>query len=488
VSGRDIACERDPNALGSFLLLGMGLAFGLAWSAPRGWAGRRRHLGATITLVLATLALGATVSRAAWLSALLAALWLTAFSPERLFRDARRAAIVRRTSRRIAVAVCVFVAVWGGARVLVTAEAPVAPTDPVGVVMQSLDPRTPLRTVSKERSVMWSAAADLFVDHPIVGAGLGRFPAFYTTVPGATSAENAHNFYLQILAETGVVGFAAFAVLALTIVRAFWLGVPARTPRLGRLGYGLAGGLIAFSLSAVTGHPLLTVSNQVWLSAVLAIGLGLLYPPRAGQRPVTRPLPTRRSQLSLGLKRAVDVVVAAALLVVLAPVMALIALAVRTFSQGPVLFRQQRVARQKDTHDVRVFPLVKFRTMYPDVDPYAQSPVSPDDPRITPIGRFLRRTCLDELPQLWNVLSGDMSLVGPRPEMPWIVESYDAQSRVRLEAQPGLTGLWQLRGRRDRMIHRDLRWDVLYVHRRGLGLDVIILLETLRFVARGRNH
>ncbi len=133
----------------------------------------------------------------------------------------------------------------------------------------------------------------------------------------------------------------------------------------------------------------------------------------------------------------------------------------------------------------RRFPMYKFRTMYCDAPQYSYSPGAGDDPRITPAGRFLRRTSLDELPQLVNVLLGHMSLVGPRPEMPFIVAQYTSLQRRRLTAKPGITGLWQLSADRAFPIHENLEYDLYYVRHRSLFMDMAILLHTLLFAGRG---
>ena len=125
--------------------------------------------------------------------------------------------------------------------------------------------------------------------------------------------------------------------------------------------------------------------------------------------------------------------------------------------------------------------MYKFRTMRVTSDAYALSPAGDDDPRITRIGRLLRMGGLDELPQLVNVLKGDMSLVGPRPEMPFIVQRYSALERQRLRVRPGITGLWQLSPDRHTQIHENIEYDLYYVSNRSLLLDAIILLETLLF-------
>jgi lipopolysaccharide/colanic/teichoic acid biosynthesis glycosyltransferase len=115
------------------------------------------------------------------------------------------------------------------------------------------------------------------------------------------------------------------------------------------------------------------------------------------------------------------------------------------------------------------------------------APQAGDDPRITPVGRWLRRSSLDELPQLWNVLRGEMSLVGPRPEMPFIVAGYDEWQRRRLTVKPGLTGLWQILGRKDLPMHANLQYDFYYIRNRGVALDLSILLRTIGAVLSRRG-
>jgi lipopolysaccharide/colanic/teichoic acid biosynthesis glycosyltransferase len=116
---------------------------------------------------------------------------------------------------------------------------------------------------------------------------------------------------------------------------------------------------------------------------------------------------------------------------------------------------------------------------------YELSPTTPFDPRITRIGRFLRRSSLDELPQLINVFLGDMSLVGPRPEMPFIVQSYTSEQRQRLQVIPGITGLWQLSADRAFLIHENIQYDLYYIRNRGFFMDIAILIHTLLFAMRG---
>ena len=180
------------------------------------------------------------------------------------------------------------------------------------------------------------------------------------------------------------------------------------------------------------------------------------------------------------MKPIFDFLLAAALLVPLLPIMFIEAVAIAVDSRGFVLFVQPRVGRGG-----RSFRMYKFRTMIPaehSLD--AQGKVKPDDERITRLGRFLRRTSLDELPQLFNILKGDMSFVGPRPTLQYQVDRYDAFQRRRLEVKPGVTGLAQIRGRNSLSWEEKIRHDVEYVERRSFLLDLRILLSTAAVVVR----
>ena len=179
-------------------------------------------------------------------------------------------------------------------------------------------------------------------------------------------------------------------------------------------------------------------------------------------------------------KRGMDITVSSLLLVLLCPFLALIAFLIRMSSPGPALFVQKRVGRNGE-----LFEMYKFRSMYTRVPAYDISPTHSSDPRITRLGRFLRRTSMDELPQLINVLRGNMSLVGPRPEMPFIVERYSAEQRRRLELLPGITGLWQLSADRAFPIHENIGYDFYYMRNRNFFMDVAILIHTALFAARG---
>jgi exopolysaccharide biosynthesis polyprenyl glycosylphosphotransferase len=175
-------------------------------------------------------------------------------------------------------------------------------------------------------------------------------------------------------------------------------------------------------------------------------------------------------------KRAGDIVVSSLLLILLAPFLLLIALMIRLGSPGPAIFVQKRAGKYGE-----LFNIYKFRSMYTDTPIYDVSPTESSDPRITRLGRFLRRTSLDELPQLLNVFLGNMSLVGPRPEMPFIVDLYSDQHRRRLQVIPGITGLWQLSADRALPIHENIEYDLFYIRNRTFFMDVAILLHTLLF-------
>jgi exopolysaccharide biosynthesis polyprenyl glycosylphosphotransferase len=179
-------------------------------------------------------------------------------------------------------------------------------------------------------------------------------------------------------------------------------------------------------------------------------------------------------------KRLFDVFGSLFLLTVLSPIMLALAAAVKFSSKGPVFFIQKRVG-----HLGKRFRFFKFRSMYTDTPVYAITPQSGHDPRITPIGRFLRRSSLDELPQLFNVLKGDMSLVGPRPEMPFIVDQYNELQRQRLNVKPGITGLWQISADRKIAIRENMDYDMYYINNQSFLLDMVILVRTVTSCLKG---
>ncbi len=179
-------------------------------------------------------------------------------------------------------------------------------------------------------------------------------------------------------------------------------------------------------------------------------------------------------------KRAFDFSVAISLILLLLPALFFIAVAIYLTSGEAPLFVQNRVGKNG-----RIFKLYKFRTMLSTSPQYAYSPKSPHDPRITKIGAFLRRTSLDELPQLLNVVTGSMSLVGPRPEMPFIVERYNELHRQRLRVRPGITGMWQISADRAHLIHENIQYDLYYIRHSSFFMDLAILFHTVAFAMRG---
>jgi lipopolysaccharide/colanic/teichoic acid biosynthesis glycosyltransferase len=179
--------------------------------------------------------------------------------------------------------------------------------------------------------------------------------------------------------------------------------------------------------------------------------------------------------------RALDVAVAGIGLVVASPVLAAAAIAAKLEDRGPVLYRQMRVGK-----DGGGFELFKLRTMVVDAHRLgAGFAVDKDDPRITRVGRILRRTSIDELPQLWNVLRGDMSIIGPRPTLRYQVEQYDERQRRRLDIRPGLTGWAQVQGRASLPWAERIELDVWYVENRSPKVDLEILLRTPLALFRG---
>jgi exopolysaccharide biosynthesis polyprenyl glycosylphosphotransferase len=211
-----------------------------------------------------------------------------------------------------------------------------------------------------------------------------------------------------------------------------------------------------------------------------------------GGHPLLR-LTERRLHADDRLKRLLDLAIAGATLLALAPLLLVIAAAIRLDSPGPIIFRQTRVGRGG-----RHFTLYKFRSMVVDAEARlaalrhrneVDGPIFKmrDDPRVTRAGRWLRRASLDELPQLVNVLLGDMSLVGPRPAVPSEVAQYAEWQRARLEAIPGITGLWQVSGRSHLSFEEMVRLDIEYVERRSFLLDMAILLRTVPVVLTRRG-
>ncbi len=193
-------------------------------------------------------------------------------------------------------------------------------------------------------------------------------------------------------------------------------------------------------------------------------------------------------------KRLLDIVAATILLILLAPLFLTIMLLIRLESPGPIFFRQIRVGRWG-----KLFTMWKFRSMYIDAEARKAALLAANesgggvifkmkqDPRITKVGRFIRKASIDELPQLWNVLVGDMSLVGPRPALPSEVNQYSLADRRRLEVIPGITCIWQVSGRSDIPFPEQVKLDVQYIESSSFWQDLLILFKTVPAVLLGRG-
>ncbi|SFF16757.1 exopolysaccharide biosynthesis polyprenyl glycosylphosphotransferase [Paenibacillus algorifonticola] len=192
-------------------------------------------------------------------------------------------------------------------------------------------------------------------------------------------------------------------------------------------------------------------------------------------------------RLYLMAKRAVDIIGAATGIMILSPVLILVAVLIKLEDpRGKIFFYQTRVGRNE-----RTFKMYKFRSMVSNAEDMLEDLLSKnevegamfkmkEDPRITKIGRFIRKTSIDELPQFWNVLRGDMSLVGPRPPLPREVESYSSYDKLRLRVTPGCTGLWQVSGRNELNFHEMVELDLQYIKQRSIIFDIKIILLTVK--------
>jgi exopolysaccharide biosynthesis polyprenyl glycosylphosphotransferase len=217
-----------------------------------------------------------------------------------------------------------------------------------------------------------------------------------------------------------------------------------------------------------------------------------VYLDRLGNSPLLTFSSTPHDEIRLLVKRVTDIVLAAAALLLVFPIMLLIALLIRLTSPGPAIFRQERCGLNG-----RRFVFYKFRSMCLDAEALRESVEHmsqrelamkiPNDPRLTGVGRWLRKFSADELPQLWNVLKGDMSLVGPRPAIPSEVEQYKRWQRRRLRMRPGLTCLWAISGRDEVDFETWMKLDMEYIDNWSLGLDWKIILRTIPSVLSGRG-
>lgn len=174
-------------------------------------------------------------------------------------------------------------------------------------------------------------------------------------------------------------------------------------------------------------------------------------------------------------KHLLDFVAALMLILIFSPIMIVIALLIKLSSKGPVFFSHERVGFNN-----QLFVIHKFRSLHIDTPSYTENPESTDDQRITSVGKWIRKTSLDELPQLFNVIKGEMSLVGPRPEMPFLAEQYKDTENQRHLVRPGMTGLWQLSPGRKRSIREGIPIDLVYIKNLSFWNDLKILLRTFK--------
>jgi lipopolysaccharide/colanic/teichoic acid biosynthesis glycosyltransferase len=197
---------------------------------------------------------------------------------------------------------------------------------------------------------------------------------------------------------------------------------------------------------------------------------------------------------SPAMKRLVDILIAGSLLIFFTPFLIMVAMAIRIDTVGPPLFFQKRSGKYS-----KVFRMWKFRSMYQDAEARKEALMKQNemeggvlfkmkkDPRITPAGEFIRKFSIDELPQLWNVLKGDMSLVGPRPPIPYEVAQYSAYQRQRLGVAPGITCIWQVSGRSDIPFPQQVEMDLDYINQQSFYLDIVLMFKTVPAVLKGRG-
>ncbi|MGH8976965.1 MAG: sugar transferase [Acidimicrobiia bacterium] len=257
---------------------------------------------------------------------------------------------------------------------------------------------------------------------------------------------------------------------------------------------GATGAIIAMSaIDATTANALARDLMDKGFHVELTSGLVDIAADRLiarplGRRPVLYVEPVRRVGWRVGAKRLFDFVLAGTLLLLALPVLAVCAVLIKLDTRGPVFFRQVRLGK-----DAKPFPLVKLRTMVTGAeqmidellhDNEADGPLFKlrDDPRVTRAGRFLRKTSLDELPQLWNVLRGEMSIVGPRPALESETEGWTPELALRLRVKPGITGMWQVNGRSAASFEDYTRHDLYYVHNWSLLTDLAIVMKTIPVV------
>lgn len=181
-------------------------------------------------------------------------------------------------------------------------------------------------------------------------------------------------------------------------------------------------------------------------------------------------------------KRIIDILLSSIALILAIPFFIIIPIFIKTDSKGRVFIKQKRTGFKG-----KEFYIYKFRTMKDNVNLYDISPISNSDKRITKLGRFLRHYSFDEIPQIYNVFKGEMSLVGPRPEMPFIVLKYSNNEKKRLSVKPGITGLWQIKARKNIPLYKNLKYDFEYLNKQSTLFDLKIILKTIPALIKGKN-
>ncbi|MDQ4145689.1 MAG: sugar transferase [Actinomycetota bacterium] len=256
--------------------------------------------------------------------------------------------------------------------------------------------------------------------------------------------------------------------------------------------------LVTTSISADTSNRLVRELTDAGVHVELTSSLSDIAAERLSIRPLARfPVmyvePVRMIGWRAAAKRGFEVVVASTVLPLLSPLLLLVALCIKFDSSGPILFRQQRVGRHGTP-----FTMFKFRTMVTSAEQHVADLARLNDadgalfklrrdPRVTRVGRILRKYSIDEIPQLWNILRGEMSLVGPRPALPWEMRGWAPELHNRLRVRPGVTGMWQVSGRADSRFADDMRLDLYYVDNWSLWRDLAILAKTVPTVLSARG-
>jgi lipopolysaccharide/colanic/teichoic acid biosynthesis glycosyltransferase len=434
-----------PNILGGFLALALGLFAVVDEPRMRRWR--------AVALAAGFVALLLTFSRSAGLAVLLGgAAWLLAR------RDGPDRSAVAARHVRVAIA----------AAVLLLGLVTLVRVDNLGTLVE----RNSIETRLSSYTVTWR----------VIGAGIPVGAGNHVLVEQQFFGGGgpAHDVFLIGLAELGPLGLLGWLSIFGSLLILAWRRRAEPAARTGPL------------VAIATLSPLLLFDHYLWTLApgriLLVWALAMLTGPQIARRIVATEWPARR--LTLAGKRVADVVVATGALVALAPIFGLVAALVWLDSGRPIFFRAARLGRAG-----RLFRMYKFRTMTPGSEEalldlrarnLSQGMVKiVDDPRVTFMGSWLRRFSLDELPQLWNVIRGDMSLVGPRPHQIGEVSPDDDGNRQRLKMRPGLTGLWQVKARTNPSLAVRVYYDLEYISRWSPLLDLGVILATIPVVLRG---